>query len=306
MIANERRHTMTLNQLRYFCTACRTRSITKAAAELYVTQPAVSIAIKELEEEFDLTLFSRSGNRLELTSAGESFYEQAQAFLRHADEMQSEFAKLGNRCKTIKVGIPPMLSTIFFPDLLNAFRATYPVIPVELDEYGSVRACNLVNEEKLDLGLVNMEQYNIDKFERVKILKEQLVYVVDPSHPKAKNGVMRGEDFAGERILMFNGDSVQNQLLKVRFESAAVNPQIVMRSSQIYTTLQFIRQGDCGCFLYSDMLKLFPRYVGLPLDPPITADIGIVWKKGSFLSPQMQLFIDFTKKYYSEETEEKI
>ena len=62
---------MTLNQLRYFCTASRCHSITKAAEELYVTQPTVSVAIRDLEIEFGISLFYRKGNSLVLTQEGE-------------------------------------------------------------------------------------------------------------------------------------------------------------------------------------------------------------------------------------------
>lgn len=62
---------MTLNQLRYFCTASRCHSITKAAEELYVTQPTVSVAIRDLEIEFGISLFYRKGNQLILTQEGE-------------------------------------------------------------------------------------------------------------------------------------------------------------------------------------------------------------------------------------------
>ena len=68
---------MTLNQLRYFCTASRCHSITKAAEELYVTQPTVSVAIRDLEIEFGISLFYRKGNRLILTEEGEELYNKA-------------------------------------------------------------------------------------------------------------------------------------------------------------------------------------------------------------------------------------
>lgn len=71
---------MTLNQLRYFCTASRCHSITKAAEELYVTQPTVSTAIRDLEIEFGISLFYRKGNQLILTGEGETLYEKANTF----------------------------------------------------------------------------------------------------------------------------------------------------------------------------------------------------------------------------------
>ena len=291
---------MTLNQLKYFCTACRTRSITKASEELFVTQPTISIAIKDLEAEFNIILFARNGNHLELTSAGETFYEKAKDLLKHSTEMQNEFLELGNRVPVLKIGIPPMFSTIFFPEVLNAFEKNHPDIQTELDEFGSVRACDLVQNEKLDLAIVNMEQFNIDKFESCILAKEQLMYVVSKKHPMAKKKCMTIEDFRDENLLMFNVDSVQNELLNNRFDQLKLNPRIIMRSSQLYTALKFIENGSCGCFLFSDMLPHFKQYKGIPLEPPIDVNIGIVWKKGNFLSHSAQLFIDFAIQYCSE------
>ena len=77
---------MTLNQLRYFCTASRCHSITKAAEELYVTQPTVSVAIRDLEIEFGISLFYRKGNRLILTEEGEELYNKATYILQYLQE----------------------------------------------------------------------------------------------------------------------------------------------------------------------------------------------------------------------------
>lgn len=108
------------------------------------------------------------------------------------------------------------------------------------------------------------------------------------------------EDFKDEKLVMFNVDSVQNELLKNRFDGLNISPHIIMRSSQLYTTLKFVDKGNCGCFLFSDMLPHFREYVGIPLKPSIDVKIGIIWKKEKFLSHSAQLFIDFAMQYCSE------
>ena len=85
---------MTLNQLRYFCMASRCHSITKAAEELYVTQPTVSVAIRDLEIEFGVSLFSRKGNQLILTREGEEFYQKANYILQYCNELQADYSNL--------------------------------------------------------------------------------------------------------------------------------------------------------------------------------------------------------------------
>ena len=131
---------MKIVQLEYFCAVSQYHSITQAAQKLYVTQPAVSNAIRELEKEFSVSLFTRSKNHLTLTKEGELFYQKAAALLRQIQQTSSELYDLGKQTSPVRVGIPPILSTIFFPDMLTEFRKEYPEIPVELFEYGS-RVC---------------------------------------------------------------------------------------------------------------------------------------------------------------------
>ncbi len=293
---------MTLNQLRYFCTASRCHSITKAAEELYVTQPTVSVAIRDLEIEFGISLFYRKGNQLILTQEGEAFYEKATYILQYCNELQADYSSMSRVKPPLRIGIPPMLSTVFFPELLTAFHQDHPEIAVILEEYGSVRAGNLVQDDTLDLALVNMEQYNIDKFHNVVLANDQVVFCVNKDHRLADKEIVTTKEMSKELLIFFNADSVQNQLLKTRFEMDGYIPNIVMRSSQIYTTLQFIKTGKYSCFLYSSMLDKFTEsgITGIPLNPPIHIKIGMIWKKGKYISGDMQTFLNFTRMYYRE------
>lgn len=289
---------MTLNQLRYFCTASRCHSITRAAEELYVTQPTVSVAVRDLEIEFGVSLFYRKGNQLVLTTEGETLYEKATYILQYCNELQANCFSMARVKPPLRIGIPPMLSTVFFPELLEAFLTEHPGIPVVLEEYGSVRACNLVQDDTLDLALVNMEQYNIDKFHHLLLLDDQVLFCVSESHRLAQKTSVTTQDMAREPLIFFNADSVQNQLLKLRFELDGYTPNIMMRSSQIYTILQFLKNNKCGCFLYSSMVDKFSHISAIPLKPPICVKIGVVWKKGKYISNDMQIFLKFTEQYY--------
>ena len=291
---------MTLNQLRYFCTASRCHSITKAAEELYVTQPTVSVAIRDLVIEFGVSLFYRKGNQLILTGEGESLYERATYILQYCDELQADYSSISRVRPPLRIGIPPMLSTLFFPELLTAFQEGYPDIPIILEEYGSVRACNLVQNDTIDLGLVNMEQYNIDKFNNTLLATDQIVFCISDSHRLAKKEAVTTQEMAREPLIFFNADSVLNQILKNRFEVDGYTPNVIMRCSQIYTTLQFLKTGKYGCFLFSSMTDKFSDVIGIPLKNPIRIKIGMVWKKGKYMSNDMQMFLNFTQRYYKE------
>lgn len=291
---------MTLNQLRYFCAAAQCHSITQAARQMFVTQPAVSLAIRELEKEFSITLFNYSNNRLELTTEGEQFYERASALLIQTEDMQLEFQDTSRRRPTVRLGIPPNLSTVFFPEIMDLFHEEHPDIYLELSEYGSVRACDMVQNEQLDLGLVNMELYAVDKLEHTVLATDRLLFCVAENHPLAGVKKLDLRRLDREPVILFNRDSVQNQLLLQHFHALKIQPRVILHSSQITTTLKFVRQGKCGCFFFSSMVPFTPELRGIPIEPEIPTRIGLVWKKGKYISSHAQTFIRFCERYYKE------
>ena len=294
------RVSMTLNQLRYFCMAARCHSITQAAKSLFVTQPAVSIAIRELEKEFSLTLFTHTKKGLELTTEGEAFYREAAALLAASDEMKAHFSDPALFRPTVSLGIPPMLSTIFFPELMDAFHEKHPDIYLELSEYASMRACSMVQDELLDVGLVNMEVYDIDKFSYHVLAEDRLAFCVVSGHHMADEPGITMEQLDREPLVLFSRDSVQCHLLNTVFRSHGIQPHIILHSSQLITTLKFVRQAKCGCFLFSSMLPALSDVKEVPLTPEIPVKIGLVWKKGKYISSHTQTFISFCKEFYME------
>jgi len=292
---------MTLAQLKYFCMAVRYHNITEAAKALFVTQPTISIAIRDLEKEFSIKLFSGSGKHLTLSEEGELFYAKASDILRACDDLHAEFSNPLSTWRRVRIGIPPLLSTVFFPQLLDAFRLEHPDTWLELNEYPSVQACDLVLDERLDMALVSMDIHNIDKFSTHLMLTDTLVFCVTKHHPLAGLDTLDLRLLHEQPIIIYSRNSVQNLNLQARLDSLNVSPRVVMHSSQAATILNFLRKGDCGCFLFSSMLPQYPELKGIPADPPIEAHVGLVWKKGRYLGAGTQAFLDFCRKVDIEE-----
>lgn len=289
---------MKIVQLEYFCAVTECHGITQAAQKLYVTQPAISNAIRELEKEFSVNLFIRSKNHLTLTNEGEMFYQKASALLESIRQTSSQLYDLGKQVIPVKIGIPPLLSTVFFPDMLLAFYEKYPDIPVELFEYGSIRAAALVQEEELDLALVNMHFYDIDKMNSYRILADHIVFCVSPEHHLAQEKEVTIEMIKDESLIMYNTDSVQNTTLAEVFERHGIQPKVILHASQLYTIRRFVEQNLGGAFLYSSIMADCTELIKIPLVPQIRQDIGLVWKKGKYISSRVERFISFTKKMY--------
>lgn len=287
---------MKIAQLEYFCAVCQYHSITQAAQKLYVTQPAISSAVKELEKEFSVSLFSRTKNSLTLTTEGEQFYRKAAALLESIHQTSQELYDLGRNTPPVRIGIPPLLSTVFFPGLFTDFRAVHPEIPLELFEYGSVRSSSLVQKETLDLALVNLNFYETDKMNSFYLRTEPLVFCVSDQHPLAQEKEITIEMLRGEPLIMYNTDSVLNNALNARFEHAGFKPNVILHASQLYTIQSFIHAGIGGAVLYHSLIRDVPGLSVIPIVPAIEQEIGFVWKKGKYLNGSVRRFIDFLKK----------
>ena len=283
---------MNLNQLEYFCAAVECGSITKAAKKLFVTQPAISGAIRELEKEFSVTLFSHTRSKLSLSADGERFYERAERLLREVETAKMQLHDLGGSRQPVRVGIPPLWGTTFFPDLLHDFNEKYPDIQLTFYEYGSARAAALVQEEELDVALVNLSLNNPDKFHSVCIGRDHFVAAVDPAHPLAKRESVTLEELADKPLVMYNTDSVQNHSIRSRFDQMGVVPNIL-----IYTMKSMIHNNTCVSFFFASLLQDHPDIVGVPIEPQIEQKVGLIWRKGIHTPNSVEAFISFVRDY---------
>ena len=288
---------MKLTQLEYFCVAARYHNITKAAKELFVTQPSISNAIKALEEEFGVNLFFRNNNKLTLTPEGELFYKSAAELLAHADSVESEFHEIRKKITPIRIGIPPMLGTIYLPELYFSLKENFPEVEFRLYEFGSIKACSLVLEEKLDIAIVNAEQPSIDKCNSRIIDTEDLLFCVSHEHPLADQQTILLTMLANEPLILFNTDSVQVMTLTRQFKAAGVNPHILLNTSQITTLLNMVKSDRVGTFLYRSIVDAHPDIVGIPVMPSIEQRIGVIWKKGKYQNATTEKVIKFIENF---------
>ena len=287
---------MKIVQLEYFCAVSRYHSITQAAQKLYVTQPAISNAIKELEKEFSIQLFTRNKNHLSLTREGEIFYQKANALLQTIHQTSSELLDLGQQTVPIRIGIPPLLSTVFFPETPVRFHKKYPDIPVELYEYGSIRAAELVQDETLDLALVNMNFYGLDKPNSFKILSDRIVFCVSGDHPLAEEKEVTMDMLQEESVILYSTDSVQNSTLNTLFDQLESKTKCDPPRQPALYNPKF-----CPAELRRILSLRFPseKYAGAdrPSHRPThrTGNRSDLEKKGKYVNSSVEKFLSFTE-----------
>ncbi len=285
---------MTLSQLEYFCAVCRYHSITRAAEALFVSQPTISTAIKDLENEFHISLFVHSRNRIRLTEDGAAFYHRAEELLKRTHDLYNEFSRVPDTIRPIKIGIPPILSTVFLPALSEEFERTYH-IPIELSECASHRAAELVEDEELDILLGNLDIYNLEKYNYHVILEDEYVYCISKSHPLAALPAVTLPMLQNENLMLFHKDSVQVTTIETAFRALGLTPKIKYYMSQLTTMMNYLETGNTGAFLYRSIPIDESRLTRLAIEPRMTAKLGILWKKGTFLSHGLEQFIQFVK-----------
>jgi DNA-binding transcriptional LysR family regulator len=287
---------MKLFQLQYFVTVCKHQNnISRAAEELHISQPSISNAIRELEEEFGVSLFQRINRKLFITGEGETFLAMATDLLHRSEDVISRMQDLGNRKNHIKVGIPPMIGSFLFPTIFQEFTQLYPSIQLEAFEDGSLQIMKLMENDSLDVAIITLNQSNLDHFYSVNILDTEIVFCVNRNHPLASHSMISLTELEGEPLVQLKKSSYQCQVVETSLRACGVTPHVVLYTNQLYTISSFLRKGVASAFLFREIASMMPDTVAIPLEHSIRIHIGMVWKRGRFLYSDTARFIRFVK-----------
>ncbi len=174
---------MNIEQVRAFYHVASTGSFTRAARELFITQPAVSQEIKALETSLGVMLFDRSGKKVQMTTEGEALFSQARRLFALHEEIESLLGRSRNlQHGQIRIGSTALMGTYFLPKIIGRFNRKYPGIEIDLQMGNSDQVMNLVLEGLVDLGFSGMT-VNHTRLKSTLIHQEKLVMVASPRHP---------------------------------------------------------------------------------------------------------------------------
>ena len=272
---------MKLFQLHYFCTACAYRSVTRAAEALHVSQPAVSMAIQALENEFGVRLLDRGERGFVLTPDGEFFCREARAILSRTDLLagaMEERRRLG--AASLRFGSTPMAGAGFTQDLFRALGAGRSPLSVNLVEGGRPRLLQLLDDGLIDFAFVATRELPPDKYACIDLRDSEIVFCVHPSSPLAQlEAIDSAAQIGGEPLAFFSDEFYLAGLLHDFFKKEGLAPNIIARAAQIFTVIQFVRSGTASAFLNRDAAAEFADIVAIPLREPISLKLGFVWKK---------------------------
>lgn len=223
---------MDIRQLSYFIEVAKHQSFTKAAHSLHVTQPTLSKMVKNLEQEMDVSLFDRSSRKVRLTDAGEVVFVQAQKIVNSLDDLSSSLYDIMNLNKgKITIGLPPVISTLFFPTIIAEFQARYPEVTVILVEDGAKKVEEKVGDGEVDLGFV-MLPVDAERFDVIPFVSQEIKLLVHEDHPLADRETRDLIDFKDDPFLLLSKEFTLNGRTVEFCRGEGFEPKVAYESSQ--------------------------------------------------------------------------
>lgn len=190
-----------LHQLSIFCTVIDSGGFSKAAEKLYISQPAVSVQVRELERFCGLPLVERKGRTLRLTEAGQVVYDYGRRLLSLAQELGTALADLqGLTAGRLLVGASTTVGEYILPPVLGQFKRRYPRVEIQLEIANTRRIVQLILDYALDIGLIGDEEAITPQLTAQPYRRDDIVVIVPVDHRfRAREGIapqeLEGEDF---------------------------------------------------------------------------------------------------------------
>lgn len=191
---------MTLRHLKVFVVACELNSISKAAEKLYISQPAVSRTIKELEDYYGMKLFERISKKLYLTQAGKSFLDYASHVVSLFDEMESHMREVDKR-GNLRIGSSITIGRNLMPSYVSRFKALYPQTQVYVTVNNSDIIEKKVLQNELDFALIEGIIHS-DHIISETYMEDELVVISSPDHPFCNEEIVKITEFIEEPFLL--------------------------------------------------------------------------------------------------------
>lgn len=232
---------MEFSQLEFFVTVVEEGSFSKAALRVYRTQPAVSIAIRRLEEEIGSPLFERSQKTPVLTDAGELLYDYAKRILSLRDQTFNVVAELKSlRRGRVRIGANESTSLYLLPHLILEYRALYPDVMVEIFRQSSERLPREVLDRNVDFALMAFEPVDGD-LESFPVLRDELVLITHPEHHLAKMQSVTVEELGNQPFLAHNVKTGSRYKVMETFAQHHTPLNITLELATVETIKRFVQ-----------------------------------------------------------------
>lgn len=288
---------MNIKQLETFVIVAKQLSFTKASEEMYITQSSVSKIIKSLEDELSAQLFYRTPN-IQLTDVGRELYKHSVNVLSMINSIPLEIGNLSKvRKGSVRIGIPPIIGSSFFPQVIGSFKSQYPGIDIKLTEVGSKGIIEHMETGDLDVGVICSYPSNSDEYNIFPLVKSQLMVGISSDDPLASRDYLSFSDLKDHGFVLFKEDFSLYDTIIEGCTQNGFSPNIICNSSQKDFILEMVASKiGITCLPHvtcSHMKNDNLRFIPLE-DPRIYLNLLIAWKKNRYLSYASREWLRFT------------
>lgn len=236
---------MNINYLRIFKTVCDEGGVTKASKKLYIAQPSVSLAIKELEKNYEVKLFDRISRKLILTAKGQQLYDYVTDILPLIDEIDEKLREGDQVGGRLRIGSSVTFGNYYLFDIIQSLKKEYPDLEFQLTIDSSYAIEELVANNDVDLGVIEGHSH-LDNINSRVIMEDDLVFVKSRDFPK---GIESYDDLNGCEVLLRNLGSAHREIFDGLMKAHDINPKIVLESISTSALIEGCIKGLGVAFL---------------------------------------------------------
>ena len=286
-------------RLRVFYTVAQTLNFNKAAEKLFISQPAVTKHIRELEQHFGITLFNREHKRISLTREGEIVKQYAHNIFEQYQKLDFELNLLKNKTAgSLRIGASTTIAQYIIPPVLAAFHKRFPEVSLNLYNANSLDIEHLLLSGNIDLGIVEGTNMNTD-LRYLPFMKDEIVLVTSVKNKNLKKDTISIKDLRKLPLIMREEgsgtfDIIRNALRKSGFEPEDLTIEMQLGSTEAIKnyllhsdTFAFLSVYGIRAELSSDKLQIIDIK-----DLEINRILSFAYKQGQPL-PLAELFIQF-------------
>jgi len=283
-----------LKQLRAFCCAAQTGSISKAAERLHLSQPSVTLQIQALERELGVTLFERRGPKIQLTPDGRNLYEISQPLVHGIDTLSDTFAANSGQVSSGELSIAAGESTLLYllPEFIKRFSEKYPGIRIKLQNVTGRDGLALLRADEADFAVGSFIEIP-DDITYHPVFSYDPMLIVPLNHPLAKKKQPRLEDISPHGLILPPRHLSTWSVVHTAFRQHDLDYHVTLEAGGWEIVKKYVELGLGISIVSGICLTGEERLVAIPVDryfPKRT--YGVILRRGKFLTPQARLFIE--------------
>jgi DNA-binding transcriptional LysR family regulator len=286
---------LSLRDIRAFVAVAQTGSFTRAATQLHLSQPALTVQIRRLEETVGTRLFDRNSRNVSLTPVGRELLPTLQKSLYDMEHVLADARSLSDGTSgTVRIACLPSFAASLLPDLIRAFRQKLPDVTFQIRDVVANVVNALVRNEDVDIGLTGGETTD-PSLDVLHAGEDRLVVVCPKGHPLARRRSIGLADLLRTPLVLTARGTSVRAVVDAALADAATPPTLACEPTYMMTAVAMVRGGLGVTILPGSAreIRAEPDLIARPIDDPrFVRPVALVKKRGRTLPPATDAFVE--------------